>query len=355
VRKKLALLAGAAVVATLAIAIAVAPDANAAPVTVNWSATGALSDAATSATPAMTTCNGFTYMVWKGVGNDTRLFFSTSSTPGVWAPQKVVGGGGGTNTAPTVACDWNNNIVVAWKGLGNDEHIYYTDAEVESNRDQPPDLVWAFQKQVDGGALTDLTPSLAVLRGGFDAGTLYLAWRGAGGDTSVHYATLPGFTSAWQQLGTVPGVSTVRSPTLTDGLTAPFASPTLSLIWPLAGGQNIYSTTYLGGSSWTNPTPIVGGSGAAPAATEGPADGYNAPDNLVAWQGSGTDTRIYYTVNQNRSGWQPQQLVANGGPTTAGLTAADNVQCPNGHCTLITAYLAWRGPQSQVEFVYGAY
>jgi hypothetical protein len=351
-RRKLALLAGAAVVATLA--IAVAPDANAA-VTVNWSA-GSLTDAATSATPAMTTCNGITYMVWKGIGNDTRLFYSLSGDPGRWAPQQLVGGGGGTNTGPTVACDWNNQIVVAWKGLGSDEHIYYTMAEVENNRDEPPHpLQWTAQKVVDGGAVTDLTPSLAVLRGGFDAGTLYLAWRGAGGDTSVHYATLPGFTSPWQQLGTVPGVSTVRSPTLTDGLSAPSASPKLSLIWPLAGGQNIYSTTYLGGSSWTSPVPIVGGSGAAPAATEGPADGYNAPDNLVAWQGSGTDTRIFYTVDQNWSGWQPQQVVTNGGPTTAGVAAADNVQCPNGRCTLITAYIAWRGPQSQVEFVYGAY
>jgi len=354
VRKKLALLAGAAVVATLA--IAVTPEANAA-TAVNWSATGALSDAATSATPSMTTCNGFTYMVWKGVGNDTRMFLSVSSTPGVWTPQQVIGGGGGTNTGPTVACDWNNDIVVAWKGLGTDEHIYYTTAQVESNRDEPPHpLQWTAQKQVDGGALTDLTPSLAVLRGGFDAGTLYLAWRGAGSDTSVHYATLPGFGSAWQQLGTVPGVSTVRSPTLTDGLSAPFASPTLSLIWPLAGGQQVYSTTYLGGSSWTSPAPIVGGSAAAPAATEGPDDGADQSlNNLVAWQGSGTDTRIYYTVNQNRSGWQPQQLVTNGGPTTTGLAAADNVQCPNGHCTLITAYVAWRGPQGQLEFVYGTY
>jgi hypothetical protein len=129
----------------------------------------------------------------------------------------------------------------------------------------------------------------------------------------------------------------------------------LSLIWPLPGGQNVYYTNYLGGTSWSGPAPIVGGSGAAPSATEGPDDGYNPPNNLVAWQGSGSDTRIYYAVNQNQSGWQGQQIVTNGGPTTNGLAAADSVQCPNGNCDLITAYLAWQGPQQQIEFGSGAY
>jgi hypothetical protein len=55
----------------------------------------------------MTTCNGITYLVWKGVGSDARMFFSTLVSNGVWAPQQLVGGGGGTSTGPTVACDWN--------------------------------------------------------------------------------------------------------------------------------------------------------------------------------------------------------------------------------------------------------
>jgi hypothetical protein len=178
----------------------------------------------------------------------------------------------------------------------------------------------------------------------------------------VHYATLPGFGQAWQNLGTVPGVSTVQPPTLTDGLSRPSESPTLSVIWPLPGGQNIYETT-LSSGSWTSPVPITGGSAAAPAATEGPDDGANPQNNLVAWQGAGSDTAIWYTLVQNQVGiypaWQAQEVATNG-PTTTGLAAADEVQCltppGGGSCvTTITAYLAWEGPQGQVEFVHGVY
>lgn len=352
-RNKLALLAGAAIAATLA--VVATPGVSAAAETVNWSATGALSDAGTSATPAMTTCNGVTYMVWKGVGNDANMYYSSSPTPGVWAPQQLLGGGGGTSTGPTVACGWYGFILVAWKGVGDDEHMYYTSAEVETNVDQPNfPLSWDAQRQVDPNELTDVSPSLAVLPGG--NGTPYLAWKGAGGDTSVHWATMPGLSGGWQQLGTVPGVSTVRSPTLTVGLSIPFSSPTLSVIWPLPGGQQVYRTDYLGGGSWSGPAPLVGGSAAAPSATDGPADGYHPLNNLVAWQGAGNDTHIWYTVLQNQSpGWQPQQPVTNGGPTTTGLAAADNVQCPTSACSLITAYIAWEGPQEQIEYVYGTY
>lgn len=351
-RKKLALLAGAAIVAALA--TVATPAVSAAAETVNWSTQSTMPNAGTSATPAMTNCNGITYMVWKGVGNDTNMYFSAIAAGGTWAPQQLLGGGGGTSTGPTVTCDFDESIVVAWKGIGSDERIWYTSAQVETSVDQPiGPLQWSQQKIVDGGGLTDLSPSLMVLRNA-NGGQLYLAWKGAGSDTSVHYATLPALNETWQSLGTVPGVSTVRSPTLTSGLTAPYSAPTLSLIWPLPGGQNNYSTTYLGGSSWSGPAPIVGGSGAAPVATEGPADGFAPLDNLVAWQGSGSDTHIWYTVDQDGTGWQSQQVVTNGGPTTNGLAAADNVWC-NDSCDSITAYLAWEGPQQQIEFVSGLY
>jgi len=350
VRNKLALLAGAAIIATLT--IVATPGVSSAAETVNWSATGALSDAGTSSTPAMTTCNGVTYMVWKGVDNDAGMYYSSSSTPGVWAPQQLVGGGGGTSTGPTVACDFDNFIVVAWKGVGNDERMFYTMAEVENSVDEPTGpLQWSAQKQVDGGGLTDLSPSLAVVRGG----SAYLAWRGAGNDMNVYMATLSSLNGPWQFVGAVPGVSTFRRPTLTVGASGPSMTPQVSLIWPLANGQNNFYNYYLGGGRWSSSFQLVGGSNAAPAATEGPADGYNPPDNLVAWQGAGNDTRIFYTVDQNQTGWQPQQLVTNGGPTTTGIAAGDNVGCPNGICTQITAYIAWEGPQEQIEYVYGTY
>lgn len=351
-RKRVALLAGAAIIAALAAVVATAGVGSAAE-TVNWSAQGTMPNAGTSTTPAMTNCNGITYMVWKGVDNDTRMFFSSLSGDGVWAPQQIVGGGGGTNTAPTVTCDWNEDIVVAWKGLGSDEHVWYTTAQVESSVDQPIfPLQWSSQ-QVAGGALTDLPPSLAVVPPG-PGGTLYLGWKGTGGDTNVYISTLPSFTAGWQGLGAVPGVSTVRSPTLTVGLNLPFQTPFLSVVWPEAGSQALRYVEYVNGR-WTGAVGLQGGSGAAPAVTEGPHDGFNPPDNLIAWQGSGSDTRIFYSVDQNGAGWQAQQLVTNGGPTTTGLATADYVQCPNGICNLITAYVAWKGPQEQIEFVHGVY
>jgi hypothetical protein len=345
-------MAGATVAALLTTVFT--PGVSAAAETVNWSAQSTVPNAGTSATPAMTTCNGLTYLVWKGSGNDDNMYFSVLTDAG-WAPQRRLGGGGGTSTGPTVACDWNQQIVVAWRGIDGDQRIWYTAAQVESGADQPTGpLQWSAQKIVDGGGVTDLSPSLAVVRNG-SGGLIYLAWKGAGSDTSVHYATLSSLAQPWQVLGTVPGVSTVRSPTLTAGLSDPAFAPTLSLVWPLPGGQNIYYTNYFGGSSWSNPAPIVGGSAAAPVATEGVNDGYSTLNDLLAWQGSGNDTRIFYTVDQDRSGWQPQQLVTNGGPTGNGLAAADYVQCPNGHCTVISAYLAWEGPQQQIEYVHGQY
>jgi hypothetical protein len=111
--------------------------------------------------------------------------------------------------------------VVAWRGIGGDQRIWYTAAQVESSVDQPTGpLQWSAQKIVDGGGVTDLSPSLAVVRNG-SGGLIYLAWKGAGSDTSVHHATLSSRAQPWQVLGTVPGVSTVRSPTLTAGLSDP--------------------------------------------------------------------------------------------------------------------------------------
>ena len=347
------MLVGAALIAALA--LVATPGVSAAAGTVSWSAPGTVPNVGTSATPAMTTCNGVTYMVWKGWGTDANMYYSWLDVDGSWAPQQLVGGGGGTSTGPAITCNPLDILMVAWKGVGNDEHMYYTSAPVGGfGIGNPPSgpLTWAAQQLASNDGVTDASPSLAGMLND-PYGLSYLAWH-VPNSQAVEIATLTGVSGQWQTKQIVPQVVTVRSPTLTLGLTAPNGPLTLSLMFTRATTQANYYTNFLGGTSWSTVAPIAGGSNASPKATAGPVDN-DTNDNLVVWQGSGNDTRIFYTVNLNQTGWQPQQLVTNGGPTTTGIAAADNYACIDDCYTQFQAYITWMNPQGQIEFVHGIY
>ena len=348
-RHKLAVLVGAAIVAMLT--TMATPAVSAAADTPMWSAPANVGNAGTSATPAMTQCQtGITWMVWKGLGNDANMYYSWLVAGGTWAAQQLVGGGGGTSTGPTVTCN-NEVLIVAWKGVGNDQHMYYTSANGGNSIGVGPagPLQWAPQQLVTDEGSTDESPSMTLSMSGDPFETAYLAWH-IPNSTGVEMAKLTGYTGLWQPVSLVGSAATDRSPTLTDDLPGSgTVRATVGLIWPQAGNQQNRYSNFISGQ-WTNSAPLVGGSAAALASTllDGPT---GTAETFVAWQGSGNDTRIWYTLNDG-SGWQPQQVVPTGGPTTTGLAAIDGAD-PNYPYRQDVIWLAWRGPQGQIEYIYG--
>ena len=57
-------------------------------------------------------------MVWKGVGDDQRLFWSASGGSS-WDEQQVIPVGG-SSTDPALA-SFGNRLYMAWKGVGDDQ------------------------------------------------------------------------------------------------------------------------------------------------------------------------------------------------------------------------------------------
>jgi hypothetical protein len=145
----------------------------------NWSGQaligGNTSVGLTSNGPALAAFNGDLYLVWKGEGADTRMFYSKSSDGKNWTSQAQVGGN--TSDRPAVAA-FNGNIYLAWKGEGTDSRMFFSSSSNGNN--------WSGQALIGGNTSVGLTsngPALAAFNG-----YLYLVWKGEGTDTRMFYS-----------------------------------------------------------------------------------------------------------------------------------------------------------------------
>ncbi|WP_334819315.1 hypothetical protein, partial [Nostoc sp.] len=136
-------------------------------------------DRGTSTTPALASYGGRLYMVWKGVGDDSAIYYS-SFDGSSWSPQQLTSGDRGTSAAPALA-SYGGRLYMVWKGVGDDSAIYYSSFDGSS---------WSPQQLTSGDRGTSAAPALASY-----GGRLYMVWKGVGDDSAIYYSSFDG--SSW--------------------------------------------------------------------------------------------------------------------------------------------------------------
>ncbi len=113
------------------------------------------------------------YLAWKGEGNDNRLFWTRSTDLNTFEPHRRFDDRL-SSTRPTLA-EFDGKLVMAWKS-SHDEQIYWSSFDGNG---------WSTQVAIPGRS-TSHAPALA----GF-GNRLFMFWKGSGNDTRIFYATLP--------------------------------------------------------------------------------------------------------------------------------------------------------------------
>ncbi len=174
-----------------------------------WDAQQRVEGVGTSDRPALTMFAGRMWMAWKGIEDDSGLYFSTFDGS-AWAPQERIEGRGSSH-GPTLAV-FGNRFYMFWKGIGDDSRVFSAWIGDQSN------AIWQAQREVTytlaqaGGNVslnigTSSRPA-ATTRG--DA--IVLAWKGVPGDTGIYFASLK--DDEWSGQIHLDGVGTSAGPGL---------------------------------------------------------------------------------------------------------------------------------------------
>jgi hypothetical protein len=124
----------------------------------------------TSDGPSLAVFNGRLFAAWKGVPNDTRMFYS-SFDGHAWSPE-AQGIGGNTSDTPSLAV-FNNRLFAAWKGVPNDTRMFCSSFDGQR---------WLPEQPGVGGG-TSNGPSLAVFNN-----RLFAGWKGVPNDNRMFYS-----------------------------------------------------------------------------------------------------------------------------------------------------------------------
>jgi hypothetical protein len=211
-----------------------------------WSGEAQVPNAASALGPALAAGDdlGLVFLLWRGIGADNTLYWSTLKPGGTWAtPQAVPGGQSSSAPAAVVA---GGTVHVAWKGAGADTAVYTC---------QFAGGTWSAGKPI-AGAATSTSPTLAVLGDGILA-----AWRGAGDE---HISTSVLGHGSWSPPQVVPGVGSSAAPAL-RGAPSSSGDPRAYLMWKGAGADTALYYTTFGNGSWRPQQAAGGTSKSAPA------------------------------------------------------------------------------------------
>ena len=248
--------------------------------------------------------------VWKGPGNDTRLWWSQTTfsawegwTGAQWsAPALFSGPNFASSLAPCLTdavtyADGSSGIAMVWRGA-QDNSIWYAYYDGKN---------WGPAAQVPAAA-SEAAPTATYYQT-----SLMVSWRGVGTDQSIYWSVLPPARSGllhmlptWTTPAKVPDVGgSSDSPALAAAASAAY------LFWKgLGTDPRIFYATY-NGTTWTAPQMVDGvGTSVGPvarAAFLGPV----ATDTIwLAWKGKDTDTRVFYSSLGSNKQWSPQQPLA---------------------------------------------
>jgi hypothetical protein len=262
------------------------------------------------------------HMVWKGVGDDSSIWWSEFGAG--WSPQQAV---------PNVGCSYSpslteigipganaTGLVMAWKGVDDDQGIYWT-RKLQGG--------WEGQRSVSGVG-TSAAPSLANVNG-----RICMAWKGVEDDSGIYWSTYDG-AEGWSPQQRIDGVGTTDSPALIGH------NGSLYMFWKgIAGDSNAYWSFFDFGNDpiWkpqrrveyfrtetTGGVPLaIGTTGALSACRRG-------DQILLSWKGVEGDQQIWFSLFRNGE-FSGQSTVPNVG-TSVGPSAVE----ANGR-----NIMAWKG------------
>jgi hypothetical protein len=116
-------------------------------------------------------------MVWRGIGQDEKIWWSVHQHPGNWLPQRVVNDDFRTSERPAI-CRHRNQLLMVWKGPSDDPHMYWSAYDGHS---------WSEKRLVKGGHFgTSHGPALLGNDGDRPA---IMAWKGQLDDTHIYWAS----------------------------------------------------------------------------------------------------------------------------------------------------------------------
>jgi hypothetical protein len=147
-------------------------------------------------------------MAWRGRGNDSNIWFSSTTDLLSWTPQVPLDNVRSTH-GPALAA-LGDRLFMFWKGSGNDTRIFYATLPAG------PLGIWSAGEEVSyvraevGGITREIvntdSHSAAVQRGT----TLVLTFRGQPGDSAVWFMVFS--NGEWSAPLTVPGAGTYTGP-----------------------------------------------------------------------------------------------------------------------------------------------
>ena len=234
------------------------------------------------------------YTIWKGLGTDQRIFWS-SLNGGVWMTQQQIPGQ--LSSSGPVLANFGGRLYVAWKGPDTDTHIHWASFDKIS---------WTASQLVPK-ATTSASPALAVL-----GNKLYMVWSSQNSTgQSLNWSSFEG--QAWTNPRSLTGKGSSTRPVL-----ASFGNK-LYLAWKGAGSQSLFWASF-DGTTWSGQQQP----GGAPQSSDGPALASFGNKLYLAWKGA--DSQSLFWASFDGTTWSAQQQVPNTNTNTSPALASFNGQ-----------------------------
>lgn len=219
------------------------------------------------------------YLAWKGDGDDNRLFWTrTLSDLVTFEPHRGFEDRL-SSTRPALA-EFDGRLVMAWKS-SDDEKIYSSKFDGTN---------WSPQAAIPGRA-TSHAPALAAL-----GNTLFMFWKGSGSDTRIFNATLPagplGIWSAGEEVSYVRADAggMTREIVNTDSHPAAVQKGTsLVLVFRGQPGDSAVWFMVFANGEWSAPFTIPGA-----GTYTGPGGGVLNGALIVAWKALDPDYELHF-------------------------------------------------------------
>ncbi len=220
------------------------------------------------------------FAVWKGLGTDQRLFWSSFNGT-VWATQQQIPGQ--FSTVGPVLAVFGGKLYAAWRGIGSDTHIYWA----TFNR-----MAWTIS-QVVPQAATSASPALAVL-----GNKLYIAWNGPNSSSQgLSWSSFDG--NAWSTPQAVSGQGSSTRPALAsfDGK--------IYMAWKgTSTDQRLFWASF-DGTTWSDAQQPNNNT---PQSSDGPGLAALGNTLYLTWKGANGNQGLWW-ASFNGTTWTAQQEI----------------------------------------------
>lgn len=244
------------------------------------------------------------FMAWRGVPGDDSIYWSMLDN-NTWTPQRRIDGIG-SSSGPALfpyrlAGDMASfGLIMAWKGVNDDTGIYFSINREPFRRsggmwDPAP---WEPQTPVPGVG-TSHRPALAELNG-----RIVMAWKGIPGDSRIFTSTYDG--SNWNAQQDVHGVGTSEGPCLVaTGPSWVLLKQRLHMIWKgVAGDSSVWHQWRDNNGIWSGqrkieyPDVLSNGVEMNAIGTSAQPAAVGRPDGSIflAWKGVPGDSSLWTAV-----------------------------------------------------------